>query len=60
MAIPPSAMDLLSQAERVLIDEVGQIPLLYYSFKNAVSPKIAGWEDNVMDRHPSRFISKAE
>ena len=55
---PAKRMDLLSQAERVLIDEVGNIPLLYYSFKNAVSPKIAGWEDNVMDRHPTRFISK--
>ena len=55
---PAKRMDLLSQAERVLIDEVGNIPLLYYSFKNAVSTKIAGWEDNVMDRHPSRFISK--
>jgi len=57
---PAKRLDLLSQAERVLIDEVGNIPLLYYSFKNAVSTKIAGWEDNVMDRHPTRFISKAE
>ncbi|MEP9385665.1 peptide ABC transporter substrate-binding protein [Mesorhizobium sp. KR9-304] len=57
---PAKRLDLLSQAERVLIDEVGQIPLLYYSFKNAVSPKIVGWEDNVMDRHPTRFISKTE
>lgn len=57
---PAKRYDLLGQAERVLIDEVGQIPLLYYSFKNAVSPKIAGWEDNVMDRHPTRFISKTE
>lgn len=55
---PAKRMDLLSQAERVLIDDVGNIPLLYYSYHNAVSKKIAGWEDNVMDRHPSRFISK--
>ncbi|MCX7306344.1 MAG: peptide ABC transporter substrate-binding protein [Hyphomicrobiales bacterium] len=48
----------MSEAERVLIDDVGQIPLLYYSYKNLVSPKIAGFDENVMDVHPSRFISK--
>jgi len=48
----------MSEAERVLIDDVGQIPLLYYSYKNLVSPKITGFDENVMDVHPSRFISK--
>lgn len=55
---PEERMKDLSEAERVLIDEVGQIPLLYYSYKNLVSPKIAGYSPNVMDIHPSRFISK--
>ena len=55
---PEERMKLLSEAERVMIDEVGQIPLLYYSFHNIVSPKLHGFEDNVMDVHPSRFISK--
>ena len=40
------------------IDEVGNMPLLYYSFHNIVSPKLVGFEDNVMDVHPTRFISK--
>jgi oligopeptide transport system substrate-binding protein len=48
----------MSEAERVLIDDVGQIPLLYYSYKNLVSPKISGFDENVMDVHPSRFVSK--
>jgi oligopeptide transport system substrate-binding protein len=48
----------LSEAERVLIDDVGQIPLLYYSYKNLVSPKLTGFDENVMDVHPSRFVSK--
>ncbi|MBX3568950.1 MAG: peptide ABC transporter substrate-binding protein [Rhizobiaceae bacterium] len=55
---PEARMKDLSDAERVLIDEVGQIPLLYYSYKNLVSPKIKGFDENVMDIHPSRFISK--
>jgi oligopeptide transport system substrate-binding protein len=55
---PEERLKLLSEAERILIDEVGNIPLLYYSFHNIVSPKLAGFDDNVMDVHPSRFISK--
>ncbi len=54
---PEKRMKDLSEAEKVLIDEVGQIPLLYYSYHNIVSPKVHGFEDNVMDVHPSRFIS---
>ncbi len=57
---PEERLKLLSEAEQVLVDEVGNIPLLYYSFHNIVSPKLAGFEDNVMDVHPSRFISKQQ
>ena len=42
----------------MLVDDLGNIPLLFYSFHNIVSPKLKGWEENVMDVHPSRFISK--
>ncbi|MBZ9674764.1 peptide ABC transporter substrate-binding protein [Mesorhizobium sp. ES1-1] len=55
---PEERMKDLSAAERVLIDEVGQIPLLYYSYHDIVSSKLHGFTDNVMDVHPSRFISK--
>ena len=39
-------------------DDLCIMPLLYYSYHNLVSTKLKGWEDNVMDVHPSRFISK--
>lgn len=52
-------MKLLSQAEAVLMRDHGQqIPLLYYSYHNLVSAKIKGFEDNVMNVHPTRFIRK--
>ncbi len=51
-------MKLLSQAEAVLMRDTGQVPLLYYSYHNLVSPKIKGFEDNVMNVHPTRFIRK--
>ena len=55
---PEERMKLLSAAEKVLVDDLGNIPLFFYSFKNVVSPKLKGWEENVMDVHPSRFVSK--
>jgi oligopeptide transport system substrate-binding protein len=55
---PAERSKILSQAERVLIDDLGVMPLLYYSYHNLVSKKVKGFEDNVMDVHPTRFISK--
>ena len=55
---PEELMKDLAEAERILVDDVGQIPLLYYSFHDIVSSKLHGFDDNVMDVHPSRFISK--
>jgi oligopeptide transport system substrate-binding protein len=34
------------------------VPLLYYSYHTLVSNKLKGWEDNVMDVHPTRFLAK--
>jgi oligopeptide transport system substrate-binding protein len=39
--------------------DVCLMPLMFYGFHTVVSSKISGWEDNIMDRHPSRFISKS-
>ena len=55
---PDERMKDLAGAERILIDDVGQIPLLYYSYKNLVSAKVHGFDENVMDVHPTRFITK--
>jgi oligopeptide transport system substrate-binding protein len=55
---PEERMKLLSEAERILVDDLGNIPLLYYSYKNLVSAKLKGFDENVMDVHPTRFISK--
>ena len=52
-------MKALSDAEAIgVARDLCVMPLLYYSYKNIVSSKLKGWEDNVMDRHPSRFLSK--
>jgi oligopeptide transport system substrate-binding protein len=50
-------MALLAQAEKVLVDSHGMLPLLFFSSHNIVSKRVQGWEANVMNVHPSRFIS---
>jgi oligopeptide transport system substrate-binding protein len=49
---------LLADAEAIMTQDIAYIPLLYYSYKNLISPKIKGFEQNVMDIHPTRFMSK--
>ena len=39
---PEERMKLLAEAERVLVDDLGNIPLLYYSYKNLVSRQDPG------------------
>ena len=56
-AHPEERMKLLSQAEKVLVDGDGMLPLLFFSSHNIVSSRVKGWEENVMDIHPSRFIT---
>jgi oligopeptide transport system substrate-binding protein len=51
-------MALLSDAEGILMQDLGIMPLLFYANHNIVSPKLKGFNDNVMDVHPTRFMSK--
>ena len=56
---PAQRMKDLSDAEGIgVARDLCVLPLLYYSYHNIVSPKIKGWEANVMDIHPTRFMSK--
>ena len=57
-ADPAQRMKDLSNAEGIGMRDLCVMPLLYYSYHNLVSPKLKGYEDNVMDVHPTRYISK--
>jgi len=58
-ADPAERMKDLSDAEAIgVARDLCVVPLLYYGFHNIVSSKIKGWEANVMDIHPTRFMSK--
>ena len=34
------------------------MPLVFYANHNIVSSKLKGFKDNVVDVHPSRFVTK--
>ncbi|WP_106478990.1 peptide ABC transporter substrate-binding protein [Phytohalomonas tamaricis] len=48
---------LLEQAESMAMNDYALVPLLYYVTRNLVNPKLEGWQDNVEDDHPSRWVS---
>jgi oligopeptide transport system substrate-binding protein len=51
---------LLHQAEAIAMDDFGVLPIYYYVSKWVISPKISGFEDNAVDRHLVRYMSKSE
>lgn len=51
---------LMHEAEAIAMDEFGVLPIYYYVSKWVVSPSISGFEDNAVDRHLVRYLSKSE
>lgn len=52
-------MKKLQEAEALgVARDLCVVPLLFYSYHTIVSSKLSGWENNVMDVHPTRFIKK--
>ncbi len=56
---PERRRAILHEAEALLLDEQPFLVLLTYKSRNLVSPKLKGWEENVRDNHPGRYISIA-
>lgn len=46
--------EILEQAERLMLDDQPIMPIYYYVSKRMVSPRIAGYEPNIMDHHYSK------
>jgi oligopeptide transport system substrate-binding protein len=51
---------LLSQAEKIAMDGIAVVPLVYYLASNVVKPNIEGFVDNPKDIHRTRWLSKTE
>ena len=44
------------EAERVLMSDHVIIPIYTYVTKRLVSSRLRGWQNNVMDHHPTRYM----
>jgi oligopeptide transport system substrate-binding protein len=54
---PAERAKLLAAAETILMRDQPIMPLMFYSSKNLISSKVKGWEPNILDRHPARYLS---
>lgn len=48
---------ILLEAEKLFMRDLPYIPILFYSNKNLVSPKLEGWIPNLRGANPTRFLS---
>ena len=51
---------LMQEAERVAMKDLPVAPIFHNVSKNLVSPRVQGYEDNVANVHPVRFMSLVE
>jgi oligopeptide transport system substrate-binding protein len=56
-ATPEERMKMLEQAEKIFLDDLPLIPLMYYKTKHMISTKLKGWEYNNLDFHLARYMS---
>jgi oligopeptide transport system substrate-binding protein len=59
---PVKRMQMLKQAETILLDDQPVLPLFFYVQRRMVKPWVRGWDDSVLDYHPTRhmYIDHAE
>ncbi|WP_181705295.1 peptide ABC transporter substrate-binding protein [Chthonobacter rhizosphaerae] len=48
--------EILKEAEKIILRDTPNLALLYYSSHTLYSPKLTGWEDNIMNVYPTRFL----
>lgn len=56
-ASPVERAKLLTQAERILMDELPIIPIYFQVSKNMVNPRVKGFSSNIQDIHPLEILS---
>ena len=49
-------LQLLSQAEAILDEDVACIPLYYYSTRHLIKSYVRGWTSNIQDRNLSQYM----
>lgn len=55
-ADPARRAQWLREAEAQLLEDLPVLPIYFYVTKRLVSPRVRGWQGNIMDHHPTRFM----
>ena len=55
-ADPAARARLLREAEALAVREQALIPLYHHVARNLVSPRVTGWQDNMLDVNRSRYL----
>jgi oligopeptide transport system substrate-binding protein len=53
---PAARFKLLAEAEKTLLADMPIIPIYFYTQQHMVSDSVKGWQDNLMDWHPTRYL----
>ena len=56
-ADPEQRNSLLSAADATAVEDYPVVPLYSLSVRRLVNPNLKGWEDNLRDMHPVRYLS---
>ena len=48
---------LMQEAERLMLADMPIVPIYHYTTQHLVTAAVRGWQDNIMDVHPSRWLS---
>jgi oligopeptide transport system substrate-binding protein len=55
---PVQRVEILRKAEEIALADQPLIPLYFFVSKHLVRPDIVGWEENVLDIHQSKYLSR--
>ena len=58
--VPRVPQGFQEEAETILLADHPMIPVYFFVNKNMVSPRVRGWEDNVLNYHYSQYLSLSE
>lgn len=53
---PARRAQWMHEAEAMLLEDLPVLPIYFYVTKRLVSPRVQGWEGNIMDHHSTRFL----
>lgn len=53
---PTRRAQWMQDAEALLLQDLPVIPIYFYVTKRLVSPRVQGWQGNIMDHHATRYL----